>query len=129
MGRIGATATMVVVEHRRGVRGLTVGGEIDSSEADALEHAGTALLDGGPDLLVVDLTGVRYFGSRGMTALLRIQWAAAEAGAVLRVVTGVANRPVIRPLTITGLDRELALFPDTAAALDQRGSDGPHARP
>lgn len=52
-----------------------------------------------------------------MTALLRIRWAAAGVGARLRVVTGAANRPVIRPLTITGLDRELAPFPDVAAAL------------
>lgn len=117
MGQSGVTATMDVVEHRRGVRGLLVGGEIDSIEADALERSGIALLDGAPELVVVDLGGVRYFGSRGMTALLRIQWAAAEVGAQLRVVTGAANRPVIRPLTISGLDRELPLFPDVAAAL------------
>jgi anti-sigma B factor antagonist len=108
---------MAVVEHRPGVRGLQVCGEIDSTEADALETAGIRLLDGAPGTIVVDLGGVGYFGSRGMTALLRIQWAAAEAGARLRIVTGAANRPVIRPLTITGLDRELDLVPDLAAAL------------
>ncbi len=117
MGQSGVIATMDVVEHRGGVRGLLVGGEIDSTEAETLERFGIALLDGAPELVVVDLGEVRYFGSRGMTALLRIQWAAADAGAQLRVVTGAANRPVIRPLTITGLDRELALFPDLAAAL------------
>ena len=117
MEQSGVTGTMDVVEHRPGVRGLLVCGEIDSIEADALERSAIALLDSAPDLVVVDLGEVRYFGSRGMTALLRIQWAAAEVGARLRVVTGAANRPVIRPLTITGLDRELALFSDAAAAL------------
>lgn len=117
MGQSGVTVTLDVVEHRRGVRGLLVGGEIDSTEADALERSGIALLDGAPDVVVVDLGDVRFFGSRGLTALLRIQWAVADAGAQLRVVTGAANRPVLRPLTITGLDRELALFPDVAAAL------------
>lgn len=117
MGQVGGIiTTMVVVEHRPGVRGLRVSGEIDASEADALAAAGVDLLDAAPDVLVVDLGAVRYFGSRGMTALLRIQRAAAEAGTQLRVVTGVANRPVLRPLTITGLDRELALFGDLAAA-------------
>jgi anti-sigma B factor antagonist len=118
MGQIGsAAATIVVVEHGGGIRGLRVGGEIDSTEADLLERAGIDLLGAAPAMVVVDLGDVRYFGSRGMTALLRIQWAAAEAGVRLRIVTGEANRPVLRPLTITGLDRELDLFPDLAAAL------------
>lgn len=118
MGRVGGvTTTMVAVEHRPGVRGLRVAGEIDAVEADALAEAGIGLLDHAPEVLVVDLGEVRFFGSRGMTALLRIRWAASEAGTRLRVVTGPANRPVLRPLTITGLDRELALFGDLADAL------------
>lgn len=128
MGQIGgAAATIVVVEHRRGVRGLVVGGEIDSTEADALERAGIDLLGAAPELVVVDLGGVRFLGSRGMTALLRIRWAAAAGGARLRVVTGVANRPVLRPLTITGLDRELDLYPDLAAALPGQGVEAQDA--
>lgn len=112
-----STVAVRVVEHAAGVRGIVVSGELDAAEAADVEAAAVGLLTGGTTAVVVDLGGVRYFGSRGLTALLRVQQAAVRSGVGLRVVTGEGNRPVIRPLTITGLDRELAVYPTLAAAL------------
>ncbi|MBW0117218.1 STAS domain-containing protein [Pseudonocardia abyssalis] len=116
-GGSATTLAVRVVEHRDGVRGLVVTGELDAAEAADVEAAAVALLTAGTAAIVIDLGGVRYFGSRGLTALLRVQRESRAAGVRLHVVTGAENRPVIRPLTITGLDRELDLFPTLAAAL------------
>lgn len=111
-----------VVEHGPGVRGLAVSGEVDAAEAGDVETAGIGLLTAGTTTVVVDLTGVRYFGSRGLTALLRIERAARAAGVRTGVVTGEGNRPVVRSLSISGLDRELTVFPTLAAALADGGA-------
>jgi anti-sigma B factor antagonist len=57
----------------------------------------------------VDLTGVTFLNPAGLTALIAATEHAAARQETLRIVVD-ANRPVIRPLTITGLDHELRLY-------------------
>ncbi|SDM41990.1 STAS domain-containing protein [Allokutzneria albata] len=95
---------------------LTIGGEIDLDTAPLLHEAASACLD---EVCVVDLTDVTFLGSAGLTALVNVTERAKERQASLRIVVD-ANQPVIRPIEITGLDRELALFHSVDEALQAR---------
>jgi anti-sigma B factor antagonist len=93
---------------------LAVDGEIDAMTAPRLRASvAEALrrLDGRP--LVVDLTGVTFLGSPGLQVLLDC------AGETLRVVVD-HNRPVTRPIELTGLDAVLPLFSSVPDALGAR---------
>jgi anti-sigma B factor antagonist len=82
-----------------------------SALAVALEH-----LDGRP--VVVDLTAVRFLGSPGLRALAEsAEQASTKPGfQPLRVVVD-SNRPVLRPIELTGYDAILALYHDIEDAV------------
>ncbi len=89
------TAPLTLTRSRRpdGVETLAVVGEIDMDNAAELAAAITAALaDGGPPL-VLDLTGVEYLDSAGLSVLL-------EHAPGLEVVANPLLAPV---LTISGL--------------------------
>lgn len=98
---------------------LEVSGELDGLTAPRLRAVlrnAFARLDG--RVLVLDLTKVWFLGSPGLRALLD---GAKEAGGQpgrlpLRVVVD-RNRPVLRPIEMTGMDNVLALFYDVDEAL------------
>ena len=96
---------------------LTVTGEIDLNTAPALQDA---ILDGiaeaGSGRCVVDLTNVDFLGSAGLAALLEATAHTQDKPEPLRIVVD-ANRPVIRPIEVTGLDQVLALFHTVEEAL------------
>ncbi len=88
---------------------VSVSGDVDVLTAPRLREAldrGLAEAVGGP--VVLDLTGVSFLASRGLSTILDAQ---REAGATtpLRVVVDHA-RPVIRPIQLSGLDAVLTLF-------------------
>ena len=100
------------IVHREvdGILVLTVTGEIDMENAQALCAAITAAIDerrGEPCIL--DLTSVAFLGSAGLTALVRATSHARERREPLRIVVD-SNRPVIRPIQVTGLDEVLSLY-------------------
>ncbi|MBC3194274.1 anti-sigma factor antagonist [Pseudonocardia sp. C8] len=104
---------------RPGVTVLEVIGEIDLVEADAIRIRMTELLHRThPERAVLDLSGVAFLGSHGLTAVVRASRAAGAAGVPLAGVTGPDNRAVIRPVRMTGLDRVITWFPDLSSALD-----------
>jgi anti-sigma B factor antagonist len=109
-------------EERDDVLILTVDGDVDGLTAPRLA---TAIADAFGRLagraLVLDLTNVRFLGSIGLRTL-RDSARVAEGFAPLRVVVD-QQRPVIRPIEITGLDQILALYhtvDDAIAAGDLR---------
>jgi anti-anti-sigma factor len=69
--------------------------------------------------VIVDLTGVGFFGAAGLTVLVETRKAAAVAGTTLCLVA--STRPVLLPLTITGLDRLFDISPDLTDALVRAG--------
>jgi anti-sigma B factor antagonist len=81
---------------------ITAVGEVDSSSAPLLRSELDSALDGGAlRELVVDLDGVTFLDSAGLSVL-----AAAHRGALARDVrlrVLASGRAVIRPLQITGL--------------------------
>lgn len=115
-----STPRVELREHdpRPGVSVLEVYGEVDLVEADAIRTRMAALLGGSrPRRAVLDLSGVGFLGSHGLTAVVRSSRAADDAGVRLDGVTGPGNRAVIRPILMTGLDRVITWYPDLDSAL------------
>jgi anti-sigma B factor antagonist len=101
---------------------LAVQGEVDMLTAPRLQtavHVAFERLAG--RILVVDLTTLRFMGSPGLRTLRETAAEAAKQPGyqTLRVVVD-HNRPVIRPIEITGLDHVLALYETVGDALAGR---------
>lgn len=111
--------TVGVRRPRPGAAVVAVAGEVDEAEAQLLERT-VAGLDAGVALVVVDLAGVSFFGSRGLAALVLAQDAARRRGVRVHVATGEGNRRVVRPLQITGVDAVVPVFATAAEALGER---------
>jgi anti-sigma B factor antagonist len=97
---------------------VAVAGDVDHTTASRLLTEITAALDetaGGA--CVVDLTVVTFLGSDGLDTLLDAAREAEERRSPLRIVVN-ANRPVIRPIELTGLDTVLSLYHSVDEALD-----------
>ena len=102
-GRSEITVQKDVVD---GVIVLAVFDVVDGATAPELAAAVGEALASSPTALVIDLTGVTFLASVGMTILMRAkQDAGAEIGFAV-VAEGSATR---RPLTLVGLDSELSL--------------------
>lgn len=76
-------------------------GEIDSSSAPALRAELATVLDLAPPEIVLDLCGVTFLDSAGLSVLAAAHRRATAEGVRLRVL--VSGRAVVRPLQITGL--------------------------
>lgn len=98
---------------------LAVAGEIDLLTADELSEA-LAVEVARRELVVVDLTAVEFLSSSGLAALALAHRAAVEADHELRLVAG--NRVTLRPIQITGLADEIAVFATVADAVAGAGS-------
>ncbi|GLY50421.1 hypothetical protein Lesp01_40770 [Lentzea sp. NBRC 102530] len=92
-------------------------GEIDQDTVPALsDELQVAIAVATPPFpVVVDLSGVTYFGSSGLNELVRQQRRARSAGVPLRIAS--AHRAVLRPIAMSGLDQVLDLYPDVELAL------------
>lgn len=103
---------------------IAVRGEVDMYTSPLLQDVLLAQLrpDGPP--LVLDLTDVDFFGAAGLNALITARAAAVAVGVRLCLVA--RRRPVLLPLTITGLDREFDIHPALTDALPapRGGPDG-----
>jgi anti-sigma B factor antagonist len=91
---------------------VAASGEVDMLTAPALRYTvERALLDQPPPaVLVVDLTGITFFGSSGLAAMLHI---ASTATIPLRIVAN--TQIVLRPLQLVGASIET--YPTRDAAL------------
>ncbi|MDQ1620343.1 MAG: anti-sigma factor antagonist [Actinomycetota bacterium] len=94
---------------REGCAVVTVGGEVDLGTANQLsDYAVTALQDSGPSL-VIDLAGVTFMDSTGLKVLLACHRRVLLGGGGLGLVA--PTRPVLRVLSITGLDQTFPIYP------------------
>jgi anti-anti-sigma factor len=82
---------------------LSVAGEIDMNTAERLYEQAVALLDDGTRNLVLDLGGVTFCDSLGVSALVRIYRRAAATNCRLRVVN--LRGYIAHVLQISGLDQ------------------------
>jgi anti-sigma B factor antagonist len=68
-----------------------------------------------PAPVVLDLTGVTFLASMGLSLLIEHRELCAEFGSRLFVVA--TDRAVLRPIQLTGLDEELMIVATVQAAL------------
>ena len=97
---------------------LTVRGEIDTLTASAFTAATEELVTASGEVLVMDLTEVRFLASSGLAVLISAAHRAEERGIRLRLV--ITSRAVRRPLEITGTAALFDLHPDTRSAYGGR---------
>lgn len=84
---------------------VTVSGDLDISNADALDAAVTSITATSPERLIFDLSGLRFIDSAGITVLL---------GAAAKVNDVRIRKPspaVRRVVELTGLDEVLPIEP------------------
>jgi anti-anti-sigma factor len=100
---------------------LTVRGDVDALTSTRLTDHLLPHMRDTVTHVIVDLTEVSFFGAAGLTVLVNARQAAVAAGVTLCVVA--STRPVLRPLTMTGLDDMFDISPDVAHALWRAGSE------
>ncbi len=90
---------------------VRAGGELDILTAprlsQQLDRAEAIVVPPAP--VVLDLTGLTFLGSAGLSVLLEHHERCLALGSRLRIVPG--GRAVTRPLSMTGLDRVLTVIP------------------
>ncbi|OXM59938.1 STAS domain-containing protein [Amycolatopsis vastitatis] len=104
----------VVLEDHDGAAVLRVDGALDLALAPKLRQLAERAARLRPSKVVIDLTGVTFLASAGMAELVRAHRGPA-APAPLRVVAG--SRITLRPLELTRLIDELAIYPSLSEAL------------
>lgn len=107
-------AGSVALEDRNGTAVLHVDGALDLALAPKLRQLVERAARQRPAMLVIDLTGVTFLASAGMAELVRAHRGPA-ASVPLRVVAG--GRITLRPLELTRLTDELAIYPSLSEAL------------
>lgn len=92
----------------RGVHRLTPVGELDLATAPLLESAFNAVFqDQAAEMIVVDLTELSFIDSTGVSLLVRMDRACADADR-LRLING--SRAVERVLDVTGVRSRLPII-------------------
>jgi anti-sigma B factor antagonist len=90
-------------------------GEIDLTNADAIREGLLSALNQAAVALIVDMTATTFCDSAGITALVRASRRAAATGATIRLAASAP--PVLRVLTLVGIDRLIDIYPRVDAAL------------
>ncbi|MGW7049575.1 STAS domain-containing protein [Streptomyces avermitilis] len=93
---------------------LEITGDLDYETAQDLRQAIDRLILARGQLLVLDLAGLQFCDSSGISLLLAARNLAVEAGADTALAAVPAN--TARILGIVGLDQVFACYPDTQAA-------------
>ncbi|GAC1409049.1 MAG: anti-sigma factor antagonist BldG [Actinomycetota bacterium] len=94
---------------------LDVTGEVDVFTAPKLRERIVQSIDQGHEKLIVNLDGVGFMDSTGLGTLVGGLKRMKERGGTLALVC--SNRPVLRILTITGLDAVFSIHESTDKAL------------
>lgn len=94
---------------------VTAPGEIDITNAEGLRDALLSALNAGAAGLVADLTSTTFLDSAGITALVRAARRATATDATVRLA--VTAPPVLRVLSLVGLDRLIEVYPSLADAV------------
>ncbi len=94
---------------------LSVEGIVDMAAAPTLTDHIRAILRQRPAVLVIDLTGVTFLATAGMSVLMEAHRKCEELAVSFRVV---AQGPVtVKSMQLLGIDDLLAVYPTVATAL------------
>jgi anti-sigma B factor antagonist len=105
---------------------VVVSGDVDLLTGNQLLDALISEVDRHEGRLIVDLDAVRLLSSSGLSALARADRAARERGVDLRVVA--PSRITLRPLQITGMTEQLAVYASRADAMAEVAGTVPSRR-
>jgi anti-anti-sigma factor len=94
---------------------VAIEGEVTFSNVGGLDQVLGGALAGGARNLVIDLTGVSFIDSSGLSALLTASAQARERDGAVALVLAQGEPPSI--FRFRGVDRLLALYPSREAAL------------
>jgi anti-sigma B factor antagonist len=94
---------------------ITVCGELDLATGPTLRANLISVLDRQASRdVILDVTGVEFADAQGLSALLAVKTGVLLRGGSLRLAGPAAQ--LVRVLTITGLDRQFAIYPTVEAA-------------
>ncbi|MFJ9209906.1 STAS domain-containing protein [Streptomyces sp. NPDC102264] len=101
------------ITHRNATTGpvLRVVGELDYAQATILREQTERLVLSPGQNLVIDLSGLEFCDSTGITALLAARQRAQAAGADMTLTAVPAN--TLRILTMIGLDQVFTIHPNS----------------
>lgn len=116
-GDVASSAGSVALEHQDDAAVLRVSGALDLALAPKLRQLTERAARLRPAVLVIDLSGVTFLASAGMAELVRAHRGRGEP-VPLRVVA--SGRITLRPLEMTRLTDELAIYPSLPEALAAR---------
>ena len=108
---------------------LRVAGEVDISTMGTIVRGFTSMIStrqAGQNLTIIDLSGVTFFGSSGLSALVDCRHSAEKEALGLRL--SGTSPAVLGPLQGTGLIRCFDWFPTLDAALDSPDGRQPRVR-
>jgi anti-sigma B factor antagonist len=90
-------------------------GELDLHTAPTLQAEIDSALETKPPRVVVDLSGVDFMDSTGLSVIVATVAAMREQGGEVRVVTGADK--ITKVFTLTGVDQQVGLFGSLEEAL------------
>jgi anti-sigma B factor antagonist len=102
------------ITYQEGIAVLTVGGEVDLATVPEFDAAITQALTREPTALVIDLSGVDFFASAGLQALVATHESVSKSAKFAVVANGPATS---RPIQLTGLDQIFSLYPTLDEAM------------
>ncbi|MBX5331063.1 STAS domain-containing protein [Rhodococcus fascians] len=94
---------------------LKVNGEVDLATASDLAHQIERAVQTSPTAVVVDLSGVSFLASVGMSILIAARRKACCSTSLVVVADGPTTG---RPMHLVGLDAAIPIFTDVETALD-----------
>ena len=103
----------LTLSEQAGAVHLTLTGELDISTAPRLEEAMRRAEADGPELFVIDLSGLEFMDSTGLRLLVSADARAREGGRRLVLIRG--NDMIQRVLRLTRLDERLEIVDDVGA--------------
>jgi anti-anti-sigma factor len=116
-GTVETSAGTVTLDQQDRTAVLLVTGALDLALAPKLQQLFDRALRQSPELVVMDLTGVDFLASAGMAVLVKANRQCPEP---TRLHVVAAGRITLRPLEMTRLTDELAVFPTLPAAMADR---------
>lgn len=93
---------------------MEVHGEVDLLTAPQMRETVMAAVESQPRVLVIDLLGVSFLGSPGLAVLVEAQQ---RAGTRTQLRVAAVGAATVRPMLVSGLNQQLALYPTREAAL------------
>jgi anti-anti-sigma factor len=120
--RIGVQNNFQIETRRDGTAAvIAVTGELDLASSPALREELERASDNGAELVILDLRGLVFMDSTGLSVVVRAHQRAAESGRRFAVVRG--GKQVQRLLMLTGVGDRLTVIDDPEELLDM-GSTG-----